>query len=324
VNEGQQAAVWTSTDGQTWAGPTLLDPEPPPQPADAEPGEWFPDRYRLTGFGEWQGTLYAYGAHNFGCCDGLLPMLWQSGDAGVIWSVVETDGTAFDTGHVPLESSTTPSGELAVFSITGLGSGVSTFITADLETWTEHPIGEFDAFNSPGGFAASPDAMLAVGSEMPPYEQGEGPRPEQRAWRSVDGRSWSPITPPTQRGELWDVAWDSGSGRFVVVGADVNGQPWAWLSVDGTSWASSQLADAPGHVSDITAADGLIAAVGWVETPETQTIAWTSHDGITWWVAPIDGSSAGGSVAVTSDSAVMVTLSTESDSSVTWVGHLVE
>ena len=320
VNGAFQAAVWASAEGQTWDGPTLLDPEPPPEPGDAEPGEWFPDRYRVNGFVEWQGMLYAYGQRNFGCCDGFEPMLWQSADAGVKWSAVETEGTGFDTAQVPVESSTTPSGELVVYSITGLGGGAATFITADLEAWTMHPIGEFDSFNTPGGFAASPDVMVVVGTHVPPYLQAEERRPEQRAWHSFDGRSWSPIIPPAPQGELWDVTWDPAGGRFVVVGADESGTPWAWQTVDGTTWTSSQLADAPGHISDIAANDGLIAAVGSVETPEAERIAWTSHDGITWWVALIDGAAGVNSVAVTGDSAVAVGWSADDGVSDTWVG----
>jgi hypothetical protein len=320
VNGAFQAAVWTSADGHAWDGPTLLDPEPPPEPAGAEPGEWFPDQYGVNGFVEWRGTLYAYGQHNFGCCDGYEPTLWQSADGGVTWSAVETMGTGFDTAQVPLEASTTPNGELVVYSTTGLGGGAATFITADLETWTMNPIGEFDSFNTPGGFAGSPDAMIAVGTHLPPYAQAEERRPEQRAWRSVDGRSWSPLSPPRAQGELWDLTWDPASERFVVVGSDASGQPWAWLTADGTSWAASQLADAPGHVIDIAATDGLIAAVGSVETPDAEQIAWTSHDGITWWVALIDAASGVNGVAVTNNAAVTVGWSGNGGDSETWVG----
>jgi hypothetical protein len=327
VNDASQAAVWTSADGQTWDGPTLLPPEPPAKPTDqAEDEPWFPDRYSVTGFGEWQGTLLALGYFHFGCCDGYVSMLWQSVDGGTTWSKVETDGTAFGTAQVPLESTARANGELAIFSATGLGGGASMFITSDLARWSEHPIGAPGVAHQFGGFGAAPEQMAVVGADIPPFSNLDDRRPEQRAWRSLDGRAWSPMTPPDPLGELSDVAWDPANSRWVVVGVDEAGRPRSWISADGVSWVSSQLSDEMGLVGDVAVANGLIAAVGSVQISpdsEARRIVWSSHDGVTWWVVEIEGPAVGGSVATTSESAVIVFGPSEGGSE-TWIGLLAD
>jgi hypothetical protein len=330
-NGGQQAAVWASADGQVWDGPTLLPPEPPLQPADQPEDEpWFPESYAVTGFAAWDGALYAFGRFHFGCCDGLLPMLWQSLDNGEIWSEVKTEGTPFFTGQIPMEATTTPSGELAIFSLTGLGGSASVFTTSDLQTWTDNPIprGDSDELLQFSGFASSPEAMVLVGFDIPPFSEIEERRPRQRAWNSADGRTWSPMSPPEADGELWDVAWDRTFDRWVVVGTDDTGRPRVWLSDDGVSWATSPLAEQEGQVHEIAAADGLIAAVGAVQPPagsEGIRTVWTSHDGVGWSVATIDGSApfAEGSIAVAPESAV-IAFGLSDGGSETWIGLLAE
>jgi hypothetical protein len=306
VNEGGQAAVWTSSDGETWASPALLQPVPRIEPDDfPEDDQWFPDSYRVTGFGEWRGNLYAYGVYQFGCCDGVLGMLWESVDGGATWLEVGTEGTGYQFGYFEQASSVTPADELAVFAHTGLGGGASMFITDDLRSWTEHPIGDATVAHEFAGFAASPDTMVVVGGEYQPYEGDERPPLLQSAWWSADGRSWAPMAGPEREGELASVAWDPAHERFVVVGSDASGQPMAWLTVDGTTWASSQLAEGAGSVQDVAATDGLIAAVGAIGSGEdAQPTAWTSHDGITWRVVSIADTI--GAVAVSSDTAVAI------------------
>ena len=44
-------------------------------------------------------------------------------------------------------------------------------------------------------------------------------------WISSDGHSWTSAGPPPGSGDLFDVAWDAPSGRFVVVGRDADGLP---------------------------------------------------------------------------------------------------
>jgi hypothetical protein len=329
VNDAMQAAVWTSSDGQVWDGPTLMQPEPPAKPADHPADEpWFPDRYSVSGFGEWQGTILAFGRFHFGCCDGLLPMLWRSDDNGDTWSVVATDGTAFLTGQIPFESTTTPSRELAVFSITGLGGGAAMFITSDLATWTDHPIGAASEPQSITGFASSPDGMVSVGYVVPPYSEIEDRRPEQRAWQSVDGRTWTPMAPPDAQGELLDVAWDPTHGRWVLVGVDETGMPRVWLGDGGGAWQSSPLANEPGRITDLAVADGLLAAVGAVQaSPESaaRPTVWTSHDGVTWSVVELDPTSITPiSIAVDGDEGIVMGGAGDDGISPTLVGRLAE
>jgi hypothetical protein len=331
VNGAQQAAIWTSADGQTWDGPALLPPEPPPKPTDQPENEpWFPERYRVTALAEWEDALYAFGIFQFGCCDGYLPMLWQSVDGGATWSEVVTEGTAFRTAQIPLESTTAPTGELAVFSLTGLGGSASMYITSDLQAWTDHPIprGDSDALLEFGGLASSPRMMVVVGYDIPPFREIEERRPTQRAWQSADGRMWSPLAPPQMDGELWDVTWDPTFRRWVLVGTDDTGRPRVWLSSDGVSWATSQLSHRQGRVHDIAAADGLIGAVGAVGTSPTSEgirTVWSSHDAVTWSVATLEGSAqfADGTIALTGASGV-VAFGPSGPGSETWIGRPTE
>jgi hypothetical protein len=175
--------------------------------------------------------------------------------------------------------------------MTGLGPGASAFLTADVQSWEEHPIVDRSTDVVVTGFAASPDRLVAVGILQLPYDEGEEPRFEQRAWVSDDAVTWTAIEPPSALGELAAVTWDAAHGRFVVVGSDDLGLPHAWLTTDGARWAPVPLLTSPARMQGVSADDGLIVATGVSGPrfePETgETIAWSSFDGVTWWYGPV-------------------------------------
>lgn len=297
-----RAATWTSLDGRTWSGPIALPPEPVPDSDGMHP------RYWINGFGVLDGTLLAFGWNGVGCCDGGFPMMWRSDD-GEIWSVVNTAGSAFgDSYHSPQTSVSTPQGNLAVLTATGLGSGASIFLTGDLVSWEEYSFTELEPYTV-SGLAASPTLLIAVGTEHLSYEAGEDPPTTAHAWTSTDGRTWTAVTAPNPDGTLDSVTWDPSRDRFVAVGTDDDGAPAAWLTADGSGWSWIPLADETGRMQDVAAADGLIVAsgnVGPTFEPSGETIAWTSHDGVTWLVMPLLDRQRGSVVGAESGSAVMI------------------
>jgi hypothetical protein len=285
VGDFSRAAIWTSPDGRTWSEPIALPPEPVPNSDGMHP------RYWINGFGQWDGTLLAFGWNGVGCCDGGYPMLWRSDD-GDAWSVVDTAGSAFGDGyHFPQRSVVTPQGELAVLSATGLGSDASIFVTGDLMAWDERPITDGERPMSVAGLAASASLLMIVGTEHHPYEADEDPPTTAHAWTSTDGRTWTPVVAPNPEGTLDDVTWDPSRERFVAIGTTDDGRPAAWLTTDGSQWSSVPLAEEAGRMHDLVAVDGLVVASGTVgprlDDTTGGTIAWSSHDGITWRVVPL-------------------------------------
>jgi hypothetical protein len=265
-------------------------------------------RYWINGFGEWNGGLLAFGWNGVGAGDGGYPMLWQSVD-GESWSVVDTTGSDFDSYHFPQRSVATPQGDLAVLTGTGLGSGASIFVTEDLETWEEHPLTTPELLLQVTGLAASPSRLMVVGTETHPFADVEDRRTTPHAWVSIDGRTWTSLTPPSTDGTLDRVTWDPLRERFVAVGTDAAGVPAAWLTADGSTWSAIPLAEETGQMHDIAAVTGLIVASGTVGPlfePSGETIAWTSHDGVTWRVLPLVDRQAGSVVGATPGSAVMI------------------
>lgn len=296
-----RAAIWTSTDGIAWSDASLLEPEPA-----EEEGLW--PRYWINGFGEWDGSLLAFGWNGVGGGDGGYPMLWRSAD-GNTWEVVETGGTAFgDEYHFPSSSVIGPDGSLVVFSHIGLGGQAATFVTSDLQSWEVHAI---DEDHQAARMAGSPTHLIAVGHEQPPYEDPEDRPPMiPHAWSSTDGRTWHVIEPPAEATALADIAWDPTHRRFVAVGTDDGGLPVAWLTTDGGAWTSIPIGEEPTYMHRVVAAEGLIVASG--ETGDGfgpvpgDTIVWSSHDAVSWWYTSVLTRARGTVEAVTGDEAILV------------------
>ncbi|MGQ0608902.1 MAG: hypothetical protein ACT4OQ_10630 [Chloroflexota bacterium] len=313
-----RAAIWTSEDGLSWGEPILI----PPEPIETD-AIW--SRYWISGFGRWGDELLAFGWNGIGAGDGGFPMLWRSAD-GVTWSVVDTGGTLFgDDYHFPLRSVISPLGQLAVLSVTGLGSGASIYVTDDLANWEEHPITLADQMMSVSGLAASPGLLIAVGTETHPWV--DRPETTAHAWISADAETWSPVAPPNPDGTLSSITWDPARERFVAIGSGDDRVPAAWLTTDGSRWSRIPLADDVGQMRDIAVADGLILAsgvTGPMLAPETgQTIAWSSHDGVTWRIVPLADAQYGSVVGVTPGSAVTIVnrwSESESDTWIPWAG----
>lgn len=323
VGDADRAASWTSADGLSWDGPTLLPPEP------VRDGDGIMPRYWVTAFGEWEGGLLAFGWNGIGCCDGGRPMLWRSDD-GERWSVVDTAGSAFgEEWHFPSSAFTTPAGELGVLSSTSLGGGGSIFMTRDLATWTEHRITAPDEFVSVTGIAASSETWIAVGTHTPSWEVEDGPRPEPRVWSSADGESWSRTEPPSAGGSLDGIGWNSARERFVAVGSDANGYPVAWLTPDGRSWSRVPLGDEEARMDGVAVAEGLIVAAGTlgaISESSGETITWSSRDGVTWRVVPLGERHDRTVTGATSGSAVLIVNRHEDDRNLweAWAGPIGE
>jgi len=314
-----RAAVWTSVDGISWNGPTLIDPEPTDR-------DGFPDRHWINGFGLWNGDLLAFGWNGICCGDGGFPRLWRSPD-GETWEVVDIDGTPFgDDYHFPHSSTVNASGELVVFSGIGLGTGTAAFMTADLQTWETFPITEPANPVFAAAVAGSPARFLAGGMLSTWSEADQATTETSVAWTSTDGRTWQPIAPPDVDGTIDDIAWDAVHDRFVAVGVDADGIPHAWLTEDGSRWSAIPLADEPMRMQAVTAADGLIVATGLsgsVETGVGETFVWSSHDGITWWYGSVLDRQAGTIVGAVPGTALLLTSMSGRDGWVPLVGVVI-
>jgi hypothetical protein len=286
-----RAATWTSVDGVTWESGAQIDPDPVPGPEGMS--------FRIDDVLVLPDELIAFGWNHIGCCDGGQGALWRSTD-GVNWTFVDTSGTDYgDTYHFPIDSAVAPTGELVLVSAIGLGGSSTIFTSNDGVTWVEEPVeGEGIMI---GNIAASDATLLAVGQGASSEE------PLAVVWISSDGRTWTSPGPPPGSGDLFDVAWDAASGRFVVVGRDADGLPTAWLTEDGTSWATTTLANDDGTVSSVSAADGIIVATGTVGTPpDDDLIAWSSFDGVTWQVQTLGTSNAGSPIVETAGEAALI------------------
>jgi hypothetical protein len=300
-----RAAVWISDDGVSWSDPIVIGPEPVEQD-----GIW--TSYWINGFGQWDGDLLAFGWHGYGGGDGGYAMLWTSAN-GEDWSVVDTAGTAFgDEYHFPQTSSVAPDGQLAVFSGTGLGSGMATFLSPDLAAWETHPIAADDQPTYAVSVAVSPSMLIGVNFDQPPFEAGDDlTQAIPHAWVSSDARTWTTISPPVERGTLTDIAWDSANDQFVAVGTDADGLPFAWLTTDGSSWTDVPLGAEPAYMNSVVAAGGLIAASGetgsGLDAEEGDTIVWSSHDGASWASTTVLSGRIGTVAAATSTEIVLVT-----------------
>jgi hypothetical protein len=303
VNDGSQGAIWRSADGRDWGEPSLLDPEPPARPDVVPEGEiFFPEAYRVSEIAEWQGSLYAFGWHHFGCCDGTLSMLWRSEDDGVTWAEVNTEGTAYSGSHFPIAWWVAGDGSLALYSATGLGGSGSVFMTSDMETWREYPIQvPDDRFMTPYTAAGGTTGGLVVGVEYTYPNGATAPEEAPVMWQSTDGRSWSLVAAPPAAGQLDAVAWDAEHEQFVVIGKDAADQLTAWRSTDLRTWSASSMAGEPATVVDLAAADGVIAAIGSIGAPggNIRTTAWTSYDADVWWVSRLADGARGGQIGVT-------------------------
>lgn len=282
---GLRAATWVSSDGLTWTSAAPMPPEPVEQTADGDPGTG----YWVTAVTPFGGELLAFGWNRIGCCDGGKPMAWRSAD-GSSWSVVATEGTAFDTYQFPTSAATAPDGSLVLASAIGLGSGAAVFTTGDLLGWEQNQLTSPGSFEGLSAVAAAPTMLMGVGYG----HEDDDDRTHQRAWVSSDGRAWGPIAPPSEVGTLSGVAWDPVRQRFLVSGQDDQLRAVVWLTADGGSWTSVRLSSGEGMVQDVDVVDGLLVAIGTEGLPDqSRMMVWSSLDGMTWQIADLGPSENG-------------------------------
>jgi hypothetical protein len=282
------AATWTSDDGLEWKPGTAVPPEPSPGPDGT--GYW------MSVVAVHDDGVVAFGWNRIGCCDGGRPMAWQSSD-GVGWSVVETQGTAFDQYNFPTSAAVSPRGEVVLAVATGMGYGTDVLVTSDLLDWERITVTQKE-FESMSAIASSPSGLLGVGLD------GAGDA-EQRVWRSSDGRSWTAVAAPSRAGSLSTVAYDAAHDQYVVGGTDAEGRPTMWTTHDGSAWARVTLDQGMGRVDRVSAAEGLIVGVGPVGEPgDTNLIAWSSYDGVTWQIVNLGSHNGYSTAAVGGGTAV--------------------
>jgi hypothetical protein len=275
-------ATWTSVDGLVWERGETVGPAPRPDPE--------PRSFAMRHVVVLPDSVIALGWMFRGCCDVGEPALWRSTD-GVSWEFVETAGTAYgELRSAVVDAAVGPTGEIVVVSGTDVASDHQVLTSHDGIEWVEQPW-EMERMGFIG-LASSDELVMAIGylgSEAAPL-----------AVTSADGRSWSTVEFP-ERGDISDVAWDAGSGRFVVVGRAFDGRPMAWSTQDGTTWETTPLAP-NGFAWAVSAADGLVVATGYVgEYPGGSLTAWTSSDGVTWSAQALHPGVSGGYVVATSD-----------------------
>jgi hypothetical protein len=297
INEGGEgdyltrAATWTSADGHSWEPGATIDPAPAPDP---EPRSFSIYRVEVL-----DAQLIGIGWMFRGCCDTGKPALWRSSDA-LTWEFVDTTDTEYGEKSISaVDTVVGPTGEIVLVGGTDFGGTGRVLTSLDGVTWVEQP---FDRERM--GFAAlaaSDTLLMAIGSE-------EGAMTESRpvVLTSADGRSWSRAEPPAAKGDLADVAWDAGSGRFIVVGRDADERATAWSSEDGTSWEATALAS-NGFAHAIGAGGAMTTAIGHVgDDDSSEVFAWTSLDGLTWEGEPLQPGGAGSYVIGTAADRAMV------------------
>jgi hypothetical protein len=181
------------------------------------------------------------------------------------------------------------------------------WISADGRTWEQLDLGAEFVDAHPRGVEALPDgSAVAYGSIDPPPPAA----PRAAAWRSVDGREWTPMAlgePPDPvstsvlrgpRGQVGIVdryEGENGEQRFVEF----------WYSADGSSWEKvHELAPENGYLPGISSMEA--GPEGFVvtghryrfegETRDDRPLVLASGDGRAWFEAPASATPQIGSV----------------------------
>ena len=229
--------VWTSPDGSSWRGATLV-----------HPGD---QRMRSVAAGPL--GLVAAGT------DGGLPALWWSAD-GATWTRVGDDALGPD--HAVSAVAVGHAGAVAVGTVTvgGEVDGMA-WSSADGRTWRAASLASA-GLTGPGAqevrsVTATSAGFVAVGDDA------GGERRAAAVWTSPDGTTWHRPPPSPDMGEYPDAESTegvsarsvAGSGPVVAVGGGYRLQ--VWTSADGRRWArESPPVDARGSDDALVVASG--------------------------------------------------------------------
>jgi hypothetical protein len=272
------------------------------------------------------GEVLAFGSAYAGN-DSVSPRMWRSTNLQQ-WEVVEMHGPLFESGGlVPTSAAVSATGDVAVVTISQLGSAASVLVLRPDGTWGRDDVTEAASFEIINGVAATPQRFVAVGSKA--STAGGIRSVHALSWTSDDGLDWTAAEVPGIS-HLNSVAWDPVRGRLMAAGRNGNALPTILVSPDGIAWSPITLADRPGTILSIRAGDGLIVAVGYMGADsdvDRQLIAWSSHDGASWHATPLAGAIypyPTTPMAVSSTAAVVSASrpTSPSPTGVLWVGNL--
>ncbi len=268
VYPGWHPQAWTSPDGETW---TLA----PMGTAEFT----FPVALAVGA----DDTVVAVGR------TGSRPLAWTSQD-GRVWleHPVATLGPSSGTTAERMTAViATPDGFLAGGSVgPELGDRHARFwSSADGSTW--RPVADDPAVFADAEVTSilrTADGFVAIGL-VGNVQDISG----SVAWRSTDGRSWSPIDDQSlAKGRAVSMVTAPGGG-IVAVGSDLDQhEAFAWTSLDGRTWTlapseASRQYHGKIRMTDVTViGDELIGVGNYVGLQRGTAISWVSTDGLHW------------------------------------------
>jgi Protein kinase domain len=270
TGQGRRAAVWTSTDGTTWAAAT-------PPGADAVKG------HQSLGGVVVDGSTIIVTGRSPTASSKDNAVVWISSDAGSSWTDVSPPGsTAFSAIHNVVKTAD---------GFVGVGEwnkDAAAWRSSDGTTWKRQCPNRMPDCAQPlqqnlTGAVVAGTSVIAVGNDNGhPAVWSESANGLLRLWRGPGP------------GDMVTVA-RLRSGGLVAVGytRHTSGSaPAAWWSGDGGKHWSQPVELAPGAVNTLAygvaaTVDGAVA-VGVVAAPGGGRVAaiWTSPDGKTWKVVP--------------------------------------